>query len=35
MSNAGDDGDDFELPAVARDDLLTGAAADSADSEVT
>jgi len=33
MSNAGDDGDDFELPAVARDDLLTGAAADSADSE--
>lgn len=33
MSNTGDDGYDFELPAVARDDVLTGAAADSADSE--
>lgn len=33
MNNAGDDDPDFGLPAVAPDDVLTGAAADSADSE--
>jgi ATP-dependent Lon protease len=31
MSAAPDDTDDLDLPAVTRDDILTGAAADSAD----
>ena len=31
--SAADDADDFELPAVERDDVATGAAADSADGD--
>jgi len=33
MSSTGDEDDDFDLPPAASDDVLTGAAADSADSE--
>ncbi|QAU44345.1 AAA family ATPase [Bradyrhizobium guangzhouense] len=33
MSSTGDKNDDFDLPTVESDDVLTGAAADSADSE--
>lgn len=33
MSSTGEEDDDFDLPPVASDDVLTGAAADSADAE--